>query len=93
MQELTSLREQVRQLEQKQTTQGTKVDAKQAGLTVDQVLQDADRRSQMMQAQGFTAGYSNGKFLIQSEDGNFVLNPQFWLQLRYNINYRARRRF
>lgn len=49
--------------------------------TVASVLADADRRSQLMQVEGFTAGYNKGKFVIQSADGNFTLNP--WLQFQF----------
>lgn len=90
MRELQELREQVRQLEAKQATReaATKPDVAQTQRTTADVISDADRRSALLDAQGFTAGWSNGKFLIQSEDGNFVLNPNFWLQVRYNLNYR-----
>lgn len=54
--------------------------------TVASVLADADRRSQLMQVEGFTAGYNNGKFLIQSADGNFTLNPNFLFQFRSVTN-------
>ena len=42
----------------------------------------------MLQPEGFTAGYSHGKFLIQDASGNFVLNPNLQLQARYILNYR-----
>ena len=56
--------------------------------TVRRILADADTRSQMLAAEGFTAGYSKGKFLIQSADGNFVLQPMLQFQLRYDAAYR-----
>ena len=88
--ELQELREQVRQLEAKNATREAviKADVAQTQRTTADVINDADRRSALLDAQGFTAGWSNGKFLIQSEDGNFVLNPNFWLQVRYDLNYR-----
>jgi hypothetical protein len=51
---------------------------------------DAERRSQPLSLapQGFTAGYDNGKFLIQSEDGAFVLNPNAQMQFRWIANSR-----
>src|SRR5690606_15279235 len=36
------------------------------------VLADAEKRSQLLQTVGFTAGYSGGTFVLQSEDGNFT---------------------
>lgn len=56
--------------------------------TVRQLLADADRRSQSLVAEGFTSGYSKGKFLIQSGDGNFALHPYLQFQLRYAANDR-----
>jgi hypothetical protein len=90
MRELRELREQVRQLEARQATQqaAARSEAAQSQRTTADVIKDADRRSSLLDAQGFTAGWSNGKFLIMSEDGNFVLNPNFWLQVRYNVNHR-----
>ena len=55
--------------------------------TVDAVLRDANDRSQLLQAQGFTAGYTNNKFIIQSEDGNFLLNPNMQFQFRAVANH------
>lgn len=88
IQELQALREQVHQLEEKQAARNAKLDPKEVDATVDAVLRDAESRSQLMHMQGFTAGWDNGKFLIQSEDKSFVLSPQFWMQLRYVENYR-----
>lgn len=56
--------------------------------TVERVLRDADRRSRLLAVEGFTAGYDKGKFLIQSADGNFVLNPNLQFQFRSVTNYR-----
>lgn len=56
--------------------------------TVASVLADADRRSQLMQVEGFTAGYNKGKFVIQSADGNFVMNPYAQFQFRHVTNWR-----
>lgn len=56
--------------------------------TVKSVLTDADKRSQYLAPEGFTAGYDAGKFLIQSADGSFVLNPSLQLQVRHITNFR-----
>jgi hypothetical protein len=86
--QIEALRAQVERLEAAQRAQADKPTRQEVDAAVEKVFADADRRSQLLQAQGFTAGYSNGKFLIQSEDGNFVLNPQLWFQPRYVVNYR-----
>ena len=64
--------------------------ADEKGATVDSVLRDAERRSSpaLLQSEGFTAGYSHGKFLIQDAAGNFVLNPNVQFQFRYVANFR-----
>lgn len=61
--------------------------------TVGSVLSDAERRStpqvpQFLQPEGFTAGYTHGRFIIQDASGNFTLNPNFQFQARYVFNYR-----
>lgn len=85
MKQIEQLQAKVQQLETNQQTLATKdVDA-----TVESVLKDADRRSQLLQMEGFTAGWQKGKgFLIQSADGNFVFNPNVQFQFRSVTNYR-----
>jgi hypothetical protein len=89
--EIKTLRSRVEQLQQQQQKQEAqqKTDAKTVAATADDVIRDADRHSQLMEAQGFTAGYTNHKFIIQSEDGAFSLNPNFQFQTRYVLNNRA----
>ena len=74
LQQIQALRAKVEQLEARQSATTQPLDSREVDATVNQVLQNADSHSQFMQAQGFTAGYNKGKFLIQSEDGNFVYN-------------------
>jgi hypothetical protein len=88
MDQIRALKAQVEKLEAAQVAQQSKLESQDASRTVEQVLSDADRRSQLLQATGFTAGYNKGKFVIQSEDGNFLLNPQLQFQMRYVYNYR-----
>jgi hypothetical protein len=88
IEQINALKSQVEQLQSAQESQENRLTAQEVDRTMREVLEDADRRSELMQMQGFTAGYSKGKFIIQSEDGNFVLNPQLQMQLRYIVNYR-----
>jgi hypothetical protein len=92
MRELEALRAKVERLEAAQGARRDDTDgaptAAEVDATVDRVLRDADRRSQLIQAQGFTAGYDKGKFTVQSADGNFRLSPEIQFQLRYVLNYR-----
>jgi hypothetical protein len=77
------LRQEIRQLQSRldqletQSQPSPNVDT-----TVDRVLKDADRRSQLFAADGaITAGYDKG-FFIRSEEGNFVLKPGLLAQFR-----------
>lgn len=88
MQKLEELQAQVRRLEAKQDAQEDRLTADDVDRTVDAVLRDAEERSRYLQATGFTAGYNKGKFIIQDETGDFMLNPNFQFQFRYVINNR-----
>jgi hypothetical protein len=88
MEQIQALKAQVDKLQAAQEAQQNKLTAQEVDRTLEQVLADADRRSQLLQATGFTAGYTKDKFIIQSEDGNFVLNPSIQMQARYIVNYR-----
>lgn len=83
---INALQAQVERLEANQVKQENKPTTAEIATTVDGVLRDADRRSQLLQMQGFTAGYDKG-FVIQSEDKNFVLKPGVIAQFRYVGNY------
>ncbi len=83
MKQIEQLQSKVQQLEVKQERQ---LDARDVDATVDRVLKDAERRSQLMQVEGFTAGYDDG-FKIRSADGNFLINPYFQFQFRNTTNY------
>jgi hypothetical protein len=71
------------QLDELKAAQKSQFDA-----TVQDVTQDAQQRSQTLDSGGFTSGYANGKFLIQSDDGTFVLHPFLQFQLRNVTTYR-----
>ncbi|HEX8339890.1 MAG TPA: porin [Tepidisphaeraceae bacterium] len=81
------LRQQIEAMQQ----QINKIEAKAAAsdqtqTTIENVLGDADRRSQLLQAGGLTAGY-DGKFFVRSADGNFSLSPTVIMQFRSVTNY------
>jgi hypothetical protein len=88
LQQIEALRAKVEKLEANQSATTQRLDTREVDATVNQVFRDADARSQYLQAQGFSAGWSKGKFLIQSEDGNYVLNPSIQMQFRYVANFR-----
>lgn len=82
--QIEALQAQVNELKTTQSQQLSKADV---DATVDRVLSDADRRSQMLDADGFTAGWQKGKFLLQSADGNFKMNPSLMFQFRNATTY------
>ena len=95
LEQIKALQAKVEHLENQQQQQAPQQQEAQTqpaerGATVDSVLRDAERRSSpsFLQAGGFTAGYSRGKFLIQDEAGDFVLNPNLQFQFRHVANFR-----
>ena len=83
--EISALRERLDKLETQQRETFRKAEVTKS---VDQVIEDAARRSQMMDIGSLTAGHKDGKFFIGSEDGKFVLKPVFHLQFRHITNRR-----
>ena len=57
-------------------------------MTKGDVLKNADAHSMLIDADGFSSGFKNNRFTIQSDDGNFVLRPWLHLQVRDTTNYR-----
>jgi hypothetical protein len=61
--------------------------AKDVDATVDSVLRDADKRSQLLATDtGFYGGWTDGGFRIRSADGNYELQPYLQFQFRNVIN-------
>src|SRR5437867_5683985 len=82
--QIQSLQTKVQQLESQSPAQQQKT------ATVDSVLSDANKRSQLMQVEGFTAGHTggdDGHFVVQSGDGNFRMVPWLQLQFRTTLTY------
>jgi len=85
MQQIQQLQAKVDQMETKQQA----TNAKDVDATVEAVLKDADKRSQLLQMEGFTAGWTKDKgFRLQDAAGNWVLHPNFQFQTRYVANFR-----
>ncbi|HLL88948.1 MAG TPA: porin [Tepidisphaeraceae bacterium] len=83
MGQIAALRAEVAQLK------GEKAAPASTDATRDGVLRDADGRGALMQADSaFVAGYSKGKFLLQSADGKFVFHPTIQFQVRNATNLR-----
>lgn len=82
------LQEQIKSLQ----SQVAKIEAKEASAaqqqaTMQSVLNDAERRSQLLQAGGMTAGWNGKEFAIGSADGNFKFAPYFQFQFRGVANW------
>jgi hypothetical protein len=90
-QKLQELQGRLQQLESQQEQQQSQQDITTATSTDDtvaRVLDDANRRSQLMQLdEGFTAGFTNGRFVIGTADGNFTFMPAVQLQFRNITNF------
>jgi hypothetical protein len=84
MQQIQSLQQRVQDLEHKQDQAAH---ARDIDAVSKAVLADADKRSQLINAQDFSAGYKDG-FFIRSADGNFVFHPWVQLQFRNETNFR-----
>ena len=83
--QLDALQEQMDVLKAKQAA----LQAESQKQTVAAVDADAAQHSKMFDSdEGITAGHANGRFFIQSDDGNFVLRPWIHLQVRDTTMYR-----
>ena len=56
--------------------------------TTEQLLNDANRHSQLLDAQGVLAGWTGGRFVLQSEDGQYLAHPWLQVQFRNETTYR-----
>lgn len=84
-QQVQALQTRLDQVESRTTT----LSAQQVDATVERVLSDAHKRSQLLQAGGgITAGYDRG-FFIKSEDGNYSFRPGVLFQFRGVTNHRT----
>ena len=79
-QQVNELRGQVTQLQQRQAAS-----SKEVAATIESVLRDAEKRSQMMAAGDSGAGYDNGFFI---KSGAFEMRPGILFQFSNVTNYR-----
>jgi hypothetical protein len=92
LQSVRSLLDQVKQQEKLLATQEEKLEQQQQQQgAVAQTLQDAERRSRLLDQQNLTAGFVGGRgFFLASDDGNFLLHPWLQFQFRETTSYRER---
>jgi hypothetical protein len=83
MDQIKQLQSKVADLENRQTT----LSDAQVSATIDSVLRDAEKRSQLFQMEGFTAGHDGKNFWLRSSDGNYALSPRFQFQFRHTVNW------
>lgn len=62
--------------------------AKEQQQTAGSVLSDADKHSSALDLEGFTAGFKDNRFTLQSADGRFVLRPWIHIQIRNSTSWR-----
>jgi len=74
---IDALQNEITQLRAEQKEQKAEAEKQAIG----SVLNDADHHSQLLDAQGVLAGYTNGRFVLQSEDGKYLAHP--WLQAQF----------
>ena len=86
----TELREQIKQLTAKveQLEANQKQSSADVAATVNQIVQEAEKRSTLLQTSGdFLAGHDGKTFFIKSADGNYSLIPSAEMQIRDTTNY------
>ena len=82
---IDALEAEIQQLRQQRADEKAQ---QQQQTTTQDVLKNAQHHSQLLDAQGVLAGYTNGRFILQSEDGKYLMHPWLQLQFRYVANYR-----
>jgi hypothetical protein len=89
MEQIQQLQAKVQQLEanQKEQQAQTAQSADQQR-AIEDVIKDAQTRSQWLENSTIISNYQNGKFILQDETGNFVLHPWLWFQPRYVTTFR-----
>ena len=89
MAEIEALKARLQALEHGQKNQQEKLDKATVDATVSRVLDDADRRSRLVDEDQFTAGFLTDKgFVLRSADGDFLLHPYLQFLFRCVSNYR-----
>ena len=83
MKQIDELQAKVQQMEAKQSALTTQT----VNDTVERVLRDADKRSQLLQMEGFTAGMKDGRFYLGSVDGDNTFMPYLLFQVRSTSNH------
>ena len=76
------------QASQIQQTQPSTSGASDQSDAVADLFRDAEERTQLLQLESLNAGWSQGRFLLQSTDGRYLLHPWFQIQFRNVTNWR-----
>lgn len=85
--QIQSLQSQVKELQQGAAPQ-SQLSAHDVDAVVDSVMNDANRRSQLLvESGGFTGGWADDHFTIRSADGNYSFSPGIQFQFRSNTTY------
>ena len=83
LEQIKQLQNKVEQLETKQNQTSADVAA-----TVQQIVKDAEKRSQLLTTdEDFLAGHDGKTFFLKSADGNYLVIPSLEMQIRNTTNY------
>ncbi len=89
MQQIQQLQAKVQQLEANQNQEQAQATQKaEQQKAIEDVLKDAQKRSEWLENSTVLSNYHNGKFILQDETGDFVLHPWLQFQPRYITTYR-----
>jgi hypothetical protein len=89
LQQINALKAQVDKLQARQQASEQANDARNVAATADALMRDAKQHSQLLDVEGFTAGYTSDKgFVLKTTDNKFLLHPWFQLQFRNVTNFR-----
>jgi hypothetical protein len=84
--EIKTLRARLDQLEAQQKESDRKLlesqQKQEQQAAIDAVNKSTTRHDNLLDVGGFTSGYTNNRFTVQSDDGRFVLRPWYHLQIR-----------
>jgi len=76
------------EIDQIKAQQAAQAAVQQETRTTQDLLNDANRHSQFLDAQGVLAGWTGGRFVLQSEDGQYLAHPWLQVQFRNVTSYR-----
>jgi hypothetical protein len=91
LREIQSLQTRIDQLETHHARTDSTVPTEDSQKLMDQIVDDADRQSDLFSIGPFSSGYDpEVGFVLRSDDGNYSMHPSVLLQARYALENRNR---